>query len=46
MKKLLTDEEFEEWTRNSEEELRLMRDKIMEQIKELNELLLKWSDLL
>ena len=46
MKGNVIDEEFEEWMRNSEEEVRLLREKIMGQIKELNELLLKWSDFL
>ncbi len=46
MKKDLSNEECEEWMSNSEEELRRMRDKIIKQIKELNELLLKWNGLL
>jgi hypothetical protein len=39
MKEDLTDEKFEEWARNSEAELCLVRVKVVEQIKELNELL-------
>ncbi len=42
----MPDDEFEEWMRNAEEGLHLKRDKIMEQIKELNELLSKMRDFL
>jgi hypothetical protein len=41
MKEDLTDEEFEEWMRNAEEELRLMTDKVKDQIKELTQLLMQ-----